>query len=307
MKAWILAAVAAACAPTLALGQTEARPRGVLPAGANIVVEIAEQVDSRDFKRGDYFAIRLAEDVKVGDQVVIPAGTPGRGQVIHVGRLGELSGPGEIEVAARDLLVDGRPVPLRGLRLSRRGRVEVVATARGSHVFLGFPRSWEKREAFGYHAVLKPGVRGDAALAEDLPIAVELAAAPKMWSPPALPPGLPPPSAGKAQVVFFRERSRPVWLLDFDIRAGSPEGAVVGSLANGSYFVIEVEPGVHTFFGSEAASDPLVVEAEAGGAYFVMTLLMLSPEGQARANLVPSYGAYFKSLSSVDPLKLLRK
>ena len=92
-----------------------------LPAGTPIEIEIRDAVDSAKSQRGDKFAIAVHAPVYVGQQLVIPAGTPGVGEVVHADRARGGGKPGELILAARFLDLDGRRIPLRGMKLGTTG------------------------------------------------------------------------------------------------------------------------------------------------------------------------------------------
>jgi hypothetical protein len=132
---WI-AAAALACAAPPAVAQeapeagqapaeaaavpAEAAPCCTLAALTEIEIEIAERVNSRTNRPGQHFAIRLAEPITVDGRLVVPAGTPGVGEVVHAAKAGGAGKAGELILAARYLELDGQRIPLRSLRYGRR-------------------------------------------------------------------------------------------------------------------------------------------------------------------------------------------
>jgi hypothetical protein len=90
-------------------------------AGTQIEIEIDEAIDSAQRKRGDKFAISLHAPVMVGGTLILPAGTQGVGEVVHAERARGGGKPGELILAARYLELDGRRIPLRGLKLGAAG------------------------------------------------------------------------------------------------------------------------------------------------------------------------------------------
>jgi hypothetical protein len=97
-----------------------------IPALTPIVVEILADEGSAISKSGDTFPLRLAEPILVDGVEVVPAGTPGTGEVIHAKRSGGSGAGGELILAADYLLVDGRRLPLRSLDLSGAGRDKIA-------------------------------------------------------------------------------------------------------------------------------------------------------------------------------------
>ncbi len=97
------------------------------------------------------------------------------------------------------------------------------------------------------------------------------------------------PPDGKGQIVFFRPstfRGAAVW---FNVREN---GAALGKLSNGRYFVDVVDPGPHVFTAATENHDVLRLEVDSGETLYVrgsisMGLLV------GEANLSPSDAATF--------------
>ena len=73
----------------------------VLPANTNVELEMVDAVSSKTSKHGDMFKLRVALPVKSGDTVLIPAGTPAVGQVVHAEKSHGGGKAGELILAAR--------------------------------------------------------------------------------------------------------------------------------------------------------------------------------------------------------------
>ncbi len=93
----------------------------LIPTGTPIYVELVDELSSKTSLRGDTFRIKLSEAIRVDGQIVIPAGTGGRGEVIDAARAGMGGKPGELVLAARFLTLDGRQIPLRSFKLGGHG------------------------------------------------------------------------------------------------------------------------------------------------------------------------------------------
>lgn len=104
------------------VGPTAQEACCTIPANMQVEIEIAEAVSSRTGQRGDRFAIRLAEDLLVDGITVLPAGTPGVGEIVHAARARGGGKAGELILAARYLEHQGMRVPLRSLRFGRSGQ-----------------------------------------------------------------------------------------------------------------------------------------------------------------------------------------
>lgn len=91
-----------------------------IAAMTEVEIEIAEHVTSKSKRQGEPFAIRLAEPIVVEGRLLVPAGTPGVGEVVHSAKAGAAGKAGELILAARYLELDGRRIPLRSFRYGRR-------------------------------------------------------------------------------------------------------------------------------------------------------------------------------------------
>ncbi len=94
-----------------------ALPLTEVPAGTLIQLRIDEEVNSKTHQTGDWYAISLVQPIILGDRTLVPAGTTGRGQVVHSAKSSWGGKAGELILAARYLDLDGRHVALRGMKL----------------------------------------------------------------------------------------------------------------------------------------------------------------------------------------------
>jgi hypothetical protein len=161
----LLAASAGFAQPSL---DEPARELHALPALTVIDLVIEESVSSDVQKNGDRFPLRVAEDVLVGDVVVIPAGSHGEGEVVHAARSRGGGKAGELILAARYVRVGEREIKLRSFaggsgKDRTKGSVAVAAT-------LGFPALLVRGGAY----VIAAGTLANAKTAEalELPAAV---------------------------------------------------------------------------------------------------------------------------------------
>lgn len=97
-------------------------------------------------------------------------------------------------------------------------------------------------------------------------------------------PQIPPPPAGKGQVVFFRPSAFKAMALSYAIREGD---RIIGKLGNGSYFVLTAEPGPHEYRVLSDTRDVLHMEVEAGETYYVQQNLDIG-FAFGKSNLTPS-------------------
>ncbi len=93
-----------------------------VPALTPVIIRLEEPISSNKNKPGDHFRITVAEDVRIGDALVIPAGSPGEGEVIHAARSGAGGKAGELILAARFVRVGGNEIRLRSFALGVAGK-----------------------------------------------------------------------------------------------------------------------------------------------------------------------------------------
>jgi hypothetical protein len=100
----------------------------VLPAGTPIRLATVGPISSRSVVQGQRFALEVVEDVRAGQNLVIPRGTPATGEVA------DISGKGMLGKAAR-LVIQPLFVELAGKRVNlvgdseHRGKDATVAAA----------------------------------------------------------------------------------------------------------------------------------------------------------------------------------
>lgn len=151
-------------------------PPVVVPKGTPIVVEITDLVTTRTAARDDMFNLMLAEPVLLNGVAVIPAGTPGKGQVVDAGKPDMGGKPGKLVLAARYLEFEGRQIPIRGLSLSMYAR-DKSETA----YWVGVAAGPLGMAVVGGHMEVPAGSRAGAKLGADfLPAAVAPSPAPQM-------------------------------------------------------------------------------------------------------------------------------
>lgn len=99
-----------------------------MPAGTVVLVTVLEALSSQTAKRGDHFAIELAQPIRSEEGVLIPAGARGVGEVVSAAKPQWSGQPGELVLAARYIEYGGQQIPLRALKLGGAGRGSVQAT-----------------------------------------------------------------------------------------------------------------------------------------------------------------------------------
>ncbi len=102
------------------------------------------------------------------------------------------------------------------------------------------------------------------------------------------------PAAATATIVFFRPSKLMGAALGFKVREN---GAELGKLRNGKYFVLQVAPGAHQFDVHSETKDVLNIEVEAGQTYYIQGVLGMGIMA-GRPNLTPSDAATFEGMKS---------
>jgi hypothetical protein len=74
------------------------------------------------------------------------------------------------------------------------------------------------------------------------------------------------PQAGKGLVIFYRERHFTGGGVSYKV---FDNGARVGGLPNGAYFVYQAKPGLHKFTASTEVTDEKPLTVQAGKTYYV--------------------------------------
>jgi len=105
-----------------------------VPALTPVTVRLEQLISSNKNKPCDRFRITVAEDVRVADQLVIPAGSLGEGEVIHAAKSGAGGKAGELILAARFVRVGGIEVRLRSFALGVVGKDQTANSLAASMI-----------------------------------------------------------------------------------------------------------------------------------------------------------------------------
>ncbi len=105
-----------------------------------IRLELLETVSSKTSVTGTTFKLALKDAIVVDGTELVPAGTPGFGEVVHAKKSGMSGTGGELVVAARYLELGGQRIRLRSMTLSSTGRDNTVLAAASAQAisFLAF-------------------------------------------------------------------------------------------------------------------------------------------------------------------------
>jgi hypothetical protein len=151
----------------------EAPTSVTLPALTNVRIRVLADLASKQSVTGDEFDIELIEPIAVSGGYVVPAGTRGRGWVIHADKARFGGKPGELLLGARYLKLGNVEIPLRSMRLGARPAKDNSGVATGVMVAGGvvggvaamFITGGQARVATGMEAMAK------TAASVELPIA----------------------------------------------------------------------------------------------------------------------------------------
>lgn len=111
-----------------------------LNAGLPITLAVAQEVSSSTHRAGDTFPLTVLNDVRVGDTIVIPRGTPAVGEITWRTGKGAFGKSGKIEFALRYINLNGQHIPISG-DYRQEGEGNTIATGIGIiavGVFAGF-------------------------------------------------------------------------------------------------------------------------------------------------------------------------
>lgn len=88
----------------------------ILRAGTKVPLKMAEELTTKGklLRVGQRFQLEVAEDIRLGEHVVIPAGTPAVGEITEVRNKGMWGKSGRIGAQLVSLRVNGRQIRLTG-------------------------------------------------------------------------------------------------------------------------------------------------------------------------------------------------
>lgn len=112
----------------------------VLKAGTPVILSTITPVSSKDINIGSMIDFQVITDVRVGSDIVIPAGTIAKGQAASVSKSAALGKGGSLTLSVSNInAVDGTLVPLSGATVSAQGDSKVgLAVVCGLCTLLGF-------------------------------------------------------------------------------------------------------------------------------------------------------------------------
>lgn len=111
--ALLTALVISLCLQSAAAQETSPSKK-VLAEGTPVHLKLAERLNSRAAKQGDAVELTLAEDLKVGDSIVVKAGARALGTVVHTRKPDFWGEAGELNIRVIAMKAGSVKVPLRG-------------------------------------------------------------------------------------------------------------------------------------------------------------------------------------------------
>jgi hypothetical protein len=91
-------------------------PALLLPAKTPLILAFSDEVSSKTALKNGEVRFVVAEDLRIGDVLVIPKDTPAIGEVVHVQKSGFGGRGGELILAARYIRLGEQRIPLRSLK-----------------------------------------------------------------------------------------------------------------------------------------------------------------------------------------------
>ena len=108
-----------------------------LPIGTQIPLVLTQELSSRRQSKGDLVTLEVAEDVRGGDIVVVPAGTPVVAQITVAEKKGAMGRGGKLQLKPLYLEMPHGPVRLSG-RLGTDGKDNTGAATAATALVTGF-------------------------------------------------------------------------------------------------------------------------------------------------------------------------
>ena len=126
MRQWPCLAAACLTSAALLCGASAGAATVVVPMGTTVRLATAQPLSSKTNVKGDLVPLTVIDDVRVGDQLAIPAETAAVGQIIDARAKGAMGMSGRLVIRPLYLQVNGRTVRLTGFEREK-GSVEAGA------------------------------------------------------------------------------------------------------------------------------------------------------------------------------------
>ncbi|MBL4677825.1 MAG: hypothetical protein JKY70_16725 [Mucilaginibacter sp.] len=140
----------------------------ILPSGTAVVMETVSTIDSKEATVGQVVDFRIKSDIKVGDKIVIAAGSIAKGQIVRTQHSKAIGKEGYVEVQIRSVTaVDGQEVFLSNSNLYKEGdNKQTLSIVLGVLVCVLFLL------LKGKNAVVEPGYQVTASVATNTTIKI---------------------------------------------------------------------------------------------------------------------------------------
>jgi len=102
----------------------------LLASGTPITLAVSQEVNSSTHRAGQMFGLTVLNDVRVGDTVVIPRGTPAQAEITWRTGKGAFGKSGKLEFSLRYIELNGQRIPVTG-DFRQEGEGNTVATGVG--------------------------------------------------------------------------------------------------------------------------------------------------------------------------------
>lgn len=96
--------------------QLRSEVNAVLPAGTDIMLRMNETLTTsgNTWEEGDAFSLVVAEDVMLGQYVIMPAGPPATGRITWLTSRGMFGKSGKMDIELEHIEIHGRQIALNG-------------------------------------------------------------------------------------------------------------------------------------------------------------------------------------------------
>jgi len=129
-KGLIRALLVVLAAALTAMAAAQDTKQVTVPAGTRLLIRMDDSIDSSRQAAGYRFTANLETNLRVGDVVVAPRGTPVYGRLASASSAGRFAGSSELTLELTDILIDGTTYPLLTSTYEIKGSGEGSKTAK---------------------------------------------------------------------------------------------------------------------------------------------------------------------------------
>jgi hypothetical protein len=105
-----------------------------LPSGTQVTIRMIDAIDSEKNSEGDEFRASVEDEVKIGNEVVVPKGADATVKLVAEKESGKFAGRTELTVQLVSLKVDGKTVALDASDVSQKSGSQTADTAKRAAV-----------------------------------------------------------------------------------------------------------------------------------------------------------------------------